>query len=114
VLDEADFNNCVDSQKMLIKSEDPNFEEKVMRILYETRKKINLTDYVFVRRINLAWNKCSIDNDLSRLNLDCALAIVSPARRMLYMQTNEIFDLAIKLNFFRNKQVAYLDFLTLF
>jgi hypothetical protein len=59
---------------MLIKDlEDPDLDEKIMRILYEMRKKINLADYVFVRRVNLAWNKCSIDNDLSRLNMDCAL-----------------------------------------
>jgi len=73
-----------------------------------------LADYVFVRRINLAWNKCSIDNDLSRLNMDCALQIISPARRLLYMQSNEVFELAIKLNHFKNTVQAYLTFLEFF
>lgn len=38
----------------------------------------NFADYIFLRRVNLAWAKCGGGTSLSKYNLPCALKIVVP------------------------------------
>jgi hypothetical protein len=56
---------------------------------------LNFADYIFLRKTHLAWNKCSIDERLSYRNMDCAIYVVVPGRRLDLPDTNEVFRAAM-------------------
>jgi hypothetical protein len=53
LLDRGDFGNCLDEQNLFVKSMDPNYLDKILGLMFEINEKLNLADYVFVRRVNL-------------------------------------------------------------
>jgi len=40
---------------------DPEFVTKVSSIMFEGQKMLNFADYLFLRRADLAWQKCAVD-----------------------------------------------------
>jgi len=56
---------------------------------------LNFADYMFLRKTHLAWKKCAIDDRLSYKNMDCAIYVVVPGRRLDLPDTNEVFRAAM-------------------
>jgi len=38
----------------------------------------NFADYMFLRRVNIGWDKCAGGSDLAKTNIPCALKVVVP------------------------------------
>ena len=89
---DADLDYTIDSKEM-----EKCFESKYLNSTKLTKddvpevinsldrnNKTNLTfvDYIFLRRVNLAWKECTTDFQLSVAKLDCALEITVPGRRV--------------------------------
>jgi len=55
---------------------------------------INFADYMFIRKTNLAWKKCSKDDRISRKLMICAISVAVPGRRMYLPDATELFDIA--------------------
>ena len=56
-------------------------------------KSMNITfiDYIFLRRVNLAWKECTSDFQLAIAKVDCALQIAVPARRVDLPEANQVY-----------------------
>jgi hypothetical protein len=39
---------------------------------------MNFADYVFLRKLNLAWKKCATDGHLTKKSVNCAFEIAVP------------------------------------
>jgi hypothetical protein len=39
---------------------------------------VNFADYMFLRRVSLAWNDCAAGKQLSKINVPCAMRIAVP------------------------------------
>jgi len=50
---------------------------------------------MFLRKTHLAWKKCAIDERMSYRNMDCAIYVVVPGRRLDLPDTNEVFRAAM-------------------
>lgn len=56
---------------------------------------LNFADYMFLRRATLAWERCAVDQELSRMKMECALGIINQGGRRLGLpEAAVIFDLA--------------------
>jgi hypothetical protein len=58
------------------------------------KDRLNFNDYVFLRRASLAWNQCSYENNLSKLQMICALNVIVPMRSLSMGEAEQIFKLA--------------------
>jgi len=43
---------------------------------------VNFADYIFLRRVNLAWEECSSSEGLSKTKINCAFEITAPGRTL--------------------------------
>lgn len=58
----------------------------------------NLTKYIYLRRLNLAWNHCSEGFLLSPARMMCALAYTSPrSNKLMPSEEKAIFKAALVL-----------------
>lgn len=58
---------------------------------------INFADYMFLRKTNLAWKKCAMDDQISRKNMGCAMTVAVPGRRLYLPDSTELFDMGVLL-----------------
>jgi len=76
---------------------------------------VNLADYIFLRRANFAFNKCASNNKLSKKNINCAVTVVVPHRRLMFPEAKEIFDEGLKIKYGKlTGESAYIGFLEFF
>jgi len=86
-----------------------------MDILVNDEGFTNLADYIFLRRANFAWGKCSIDNKISKKNINCAITAVVPHRRLIFPEAKEIFDEGLKIKYGKyTEDSAFIGFLEFF
>ena len=92
--------NSEESAKMIIKAINRDYEGK-----------INLMDYIFLRRLTMAWKECSVDNRLNKARMECAITITTPKITKFLPVANQIFNIAIQLYKTKIKEnEAFLDF----
>jgi len=93
-----------------------NESENFIPVLFDFLKHVdgllNFADYVFLRRLNLAWLKCSIDKKISKKQIGCSVEITVPTRRLIIPETTELFNIAQIIKYGAlNDGYAYLNFL---
>ena len=54
---------------------------------------LNLADYVFLRRVNLAWSQCTADGKLSVLKANCAMRICVPGKTIDYAESKNLLGI---------------------
>jgi hypothetical protein len=59
-------------------------------------KKINFADYLFIRRANLAWQKCAENNILPLNNFPCAIYACVPGEFVYYCRAKYIYSFRIR------------------
>ena len=86
--------------------------DAIMRaLLRDSEGKINLMDYVFLRRLTLAWKECSVDGRLNKKRMQCALGVTTPQKRRFLPVANQVFNIAVELYKTKNRDnEAFLDF----
>jgi hypothetical protein len=67
--------------------------EYVMEAVDRGGEALNFADYLFLRKTNLAWKECAIDDKLAKNRVNCALAITSPGKTMYLPDSKYVFDL---------------------
>jgi len=67
MIDEGELVACLDSDVFTFKQKktDPDFNAKLLKIMFETEKMLNFADYMFLRRVNTAWEKCAVEQLIS-------------------------------------------------
>ena len=59
--------------------------------------KVNFADYLFLRRISLAWLQCSVKNQLNVNQFGCALSIVNTGQKLQFFEVKRLFQVALLL-----------------
>jgi len=74
-MDEAVLEECVtnDPNLNLPVHESETFIATLFDFMKQEGDYMNFADYVFLRKLNLAWKKCSIDLRLSKKQIGCAI-----------------------------------------
>jgi len=57
---------------------DENFVPNLFSFMSDGDGVMNFADYVFIRRLNVAWKKCAIDGVFSRKTFGCGMEIAVP------------------------------------
>jgi hypothetical protein len=86
-------------------------EDAIFDVLNRDDKKVNFADYIFLRRIAFAWKECSVDNNIAKRRMECALSATTALKRKFLPVSNQVFNVAIML--FKTKvkeNEAFLDF----
>ena len=56
-------------------------------------KYLNLADYIFLRRVNLAWTTCTSEQTLSVFKASCAMRICAPGRTIDYSESKVLLNI---------------------
>ena len=59
--------------------------------------KINFADYLFIRRISLAWKQCAVKNQLNVNQFGCALSVVITGTKLQFYEVKRLFKFALLL-----------------
>lgn len=92
-INSKEMEKCIESKYLnstkLTKDDIPDVINSLDR-----NAKTNLTfiDYLFLRRVNLAWKECTTDFKLSVAKLDCALEVTVPGRRVDLPEADQVFQ----------------------
>ena len=66
-------------------------------VFSRTEDKLNFADYILLRRINLAWQQCAVQDQLTRTQLSCGLSIIVPSRRVDSVFSVKLFEFGLAL-----------------
>jgi len=116
LLKKADLKACLkktwfkDIPTKTTTSETPE-DALMVALLRNNEGMINFMDYIFLRRLTMAWNECSVDDRLSKRRARCAFAVTTSQKKRFLPVSNQVFNIAIQLYKTKIKEnEAFLDF----
>lgn len=119
-LSEKDLSECLNSTQLDSFGAPYNDLNKVASILIAIldrtkQKSINLLNYVFLRKVNLAWKSCSKNARISSGEIGCGLGVIAIAKNNFALHPSQhqmAFDLGMQLNRGLNTKSKFMDLLT--
>lgn len=75
----------------------PEIAEDLVTIFEKEDGKINFADYLFLRRISLAWKQCAVKNQLNVNQFGCALSVVITSTKLQFHEVKRLFQFALLL-----------------
>lgn len=85
----AAFINVLDPEKH---PEAPTFIPLMLDYLDPTKTGfINFSQYVYLRRVHLAWKKCALDDSLTLKNVSCATYVIAPSKPIYLPDAGQLF-----------------------
>ncbi len=94
LLSEAEVTECLKSPKLKDLPAEIQDAKTYNVTAMLSKDNLNLNDYVFLRRANLAWNQCSYNKEMSKLQLSCAFNVLVPVRSLSMGEAEQVFRLA--------------------
>ena len=119
-LNEKDFGECLNSSQLDSFRDSYNDLGKAAGILINmldrsNQKSINLLNYIFLRKANLAWKQCSKNARISSGEIGCGLGVIANAKNNFAVHPSQFqmtFDLGMQLNRGLNTKSKFMDLLT--
>ena len=115
-IEKKEFKNCMEKEMLAIKFS--GVDEKTMIddifVFMDKSKegKINLADFIFLKRVNIALQDCGANGKITAASIPCSLHIVAPGRLIDRSEASQIFTLAFLLNRGKNVEKATIDALS--
>ena len=114
-IDQSEFERCFHREEWKVFKDASDGDEMeialdIVDIVSRGRKKINFADYMVIRRSQVAWERCSDKQGLSKLRFLCAVQVALPYENTYDpMEIENLFETAVHLNRGRLYNFLFLD-----